>query len=82
MAVLRDKRAIPKEVSDAARDAGFSKPDLYSGRVEVKRGKVSGRYRKVSGGQRSKLVSRGVNGKRGSRGAAKRRAVARTRPRV
>jgi hypothetical protein len=55
-------REIPQDVSKAARDHGFKKPDVYSGSLVVKRTKVKGHY----GGTASdaaKLSNGGKSGK-------------------
>jgi hypothetical protein len=45
MAVIRGtQRQIPDDVLEAAKKAGFKKPDLYSGRVVAQKAKVTGRY--------------------------------------
>jgi hypothetical protein len=67
MAVIRGtNKKIPNDVTKAARDAGFYKADLYSGRVVVKDAKVSGQY----GGSYAKTAAKTTNGG-GGRGSPK-----------
>jgi hypothetical protein len=54
-------REIPADISAAAREHGFKKPDVYSGSLVVKRTKVTGHY----GGTASDAAKLGNGGKSG-----------------
>jgi hypothetical protein len=41
MALVRGKRSIPADIQAAADNANFKQPDIYSGRLEIKKDKVS-----------------------------------------